>query len=100
MRRGELTEADAVRHPHRGVLTRAVGVGPTVEVDALTESAVAGDRVLLCTDGLFNEVPEEQLLSLVEARHEPGRIADALVSQALSNGGRDNVAVVIADVLA
>jgi serine/threonine protein phosphatase PrpC len=100
VRRGELTEKEAVHHPHRGVLTRAVGVGPTVEVDAVTESAVAGDRVLLCTDGLFNEVPEEQMRSLVDAGQGPDRVADALVNQALSNGGRDNVAVVIADVLA
>jgi protein phosphatase len=100
VRRGELAEEEAVHHPHRGVLTRAVGVGPTVDVDAVVQPAIAGDRVLLCTDGLFNEVPQVQMVSLMETSEDLNRVVDTLVEQALANGGHDNVAVVIADVCA
>ena len=60
VRRGELTEEDTAHHPHRCVLTRAVGVGPTVDVDTFVQPVDVDDRVLLCTDGLFNEVPTEK----------------------------------------
>jgi PPM family protein phosphatase len=57
VRRGELSEQEAPDHPLRGVLTRALGVGPDVEIDSAAHPAVEGDRLLVCTDGLFNEVP-------------------------------------------
>jgi protein phosphatase len=59
---------------------------------------VAGDRFLLCTDGLFNEVADSDILSLMAGATDVGIVADALVEQALSNGARDNVGVVVADV--
>jgi protein phosphatase len=96
--RGELTEEEARHHPHRSVLTRAVGVGPTVEVDAVVQQAGPGDRVLLCTDGLINEVRQEQIVSVMETADGLADVADALVDLALANGGHDNVAVVVADV--
>ena len=100
VRRGELTEQDAVDHPHRSVLTRALGGGPTVAVDGSVHSALPGDRLLLCTDGLFNEVPAQEVMSLVQATGGVRAAADALVEQALANGGHDNVAVVVAEVCA
>ncbi len=98
VRQGELTEPEAVNHPHRGVLTRALGAGPRVDVDGALHTVVAGDRFLLCTDGLFNDVAESDILSLMEGTTDVGVVADALVEQALSNGARDNVGVVVADV--
>jgi PPM family protein phosphatase len=98
VRRGEISEEEARLHPHRSVLTRAVGVGPTVDVDAVVQSAGPGDRVLLCTDGLINEVRQEQIASVMETGDDLTDIADALVELALANGGHDNVAVVVADV--
>lgn len=98
VRQGELTELEAVDHPHRGVLTRALGVAPKIDVDGALHTVVTGDRFLLCTDGLFNEVAESDILSLMEGATDVGVVADALVEQALSNGARDNVGVVVADV--
>jgi len=98
IRRGELTEQEAVSHPQRSVLTRALGCGPTVDVDGAVHSAAAGDRLLLCSDGLFNEVSENDLVSLLGGAQDVGLVADALVAQALSNGGRDNIAVVVAEI--
>lgn len=100
VRRGELTEQQAVDHPDRSVLTRALGTGPTVDVDGAVHSARAGDRLLLCTDGLFNEVSAEHVRSLLEATGDLGAVADALVDQALSNGGSDNVTVAVTEVRA
>lgn len=98
VRRGELTEQEAAGHPHRSVLTRALGSGPSIEVDGAVHSALVGDRLLLCTDGLFNEVSVEEIRSLMEATQDLRAAADALVERALSNGGKDNVTVVIAEV--
>jgi PPM family protein phosphatase len=100
VRRGELSEQEALEHPHRSVLTRALGVGPDVEIDSAAHPAVEGDRVLVCTDGLFNEVPNDEIASLMAATEDRRATADALVQLALSRDGRDNVSVVVADVSA
>jgi protein phosphatase len=97
LRRGELTEEEALDHPHRNVLTRVLGAGPTIDVDGAIHATVAGDRLLLCTDGLFNEVPEPDITSLMTTTDDVAGTADALVERAVSNGGRDNIAVVIAE---
>ena len=98
VRQGQLTARDALDHPHRGVLTRVLGMGPTVEVDAALHAALPGDRLLLCTDGLFNEVNESEILATLDQAGPLEAVADSLVQQALANGGRDNVGVVVADV--
>jgi protein phosphatase len=100
VRRGELSDQEALDHPHRGVLTRALGVGPDVEIDSAAHRVVEGDRVLVCTDGLCNEVPNDEIASLMAATEDVQATADALVELALSRGGRDNVAVVVAAVSA
>jgi protein phosphatase len=100
VRRGELSEQEAVDHPHRGILTRALGVGPDVELDSAAHPAVEGDRLLVCTDGLSNEVPNDEIASLMASTEDLQATADALVELALSRGGRDNVAVVVAEISA
>lgn len=96
--RGELRSEDAEGHPHYGVLTRALGVGPDVEIDATTVGVLPGDRLLLCSDGLFNEVSADGLASVLESRSDAGTTVDELIDMALARGGRDNVSAVIADV--
>lgn len=98
VRRGELTEADAREHPHRRVLTRVLGISPDVDADSTAETALDGDRLLVCSDGLFNEVEDDEIGSLLRTATDVDAVADALVERALSNGGRDNVSVVVADV--
>ena len=100
VRRGELTEQEAIDHPQHSVLTRALGVGPDVELDSAVHSITEGDRVVIASDGLFNEVPNDEIASLIEASDDLQATADALVDLALSRGGRDNISVVIADVRA
>ena len=100
VRNGELTEAEARAHPHRMVLTRALGVGPDVDIDAMCHRVAPGDRLLLCSDGLFNQVTDDELASLMFDRTTPEATADALLELALSRGADDNVSAVVADVRA
>ena len=99
VRQGELTEAEAAVHPHRHILTRALGVGPDVAVDLWEVRLQEGDRLLLCSDGLTNEVDDEQIAEVMGSVPEPQAAAAALVSMANEHGGADNITVVVVDVL-
>lgn len=96
VRRGELRASEALDHPHHGVLTRVLGGGTGVDPDSVIQTVVDGDRFVLCTDGLFNEVPAEEIAALTAAAEDAESAADALVERALVSGGRDNVSVVVA----
>jgi serine/threonine protein phosphatase PrpC len=100
VRRGELSEREALDHPHRAVLTRVLGMGPEIELDSATHRATPGDRLLLCSDGLFNEVRNDEIASVMAATEDVQGVADSLVELALSRGGRDNVSVVVAEICA
>jgi protein phosphatase len=97
VRRGDLAESAAAEHPHRNVLTRVLGVAPTVDVDGAAHAALAGDRLLVCTDGLFNEVSNDELASVMSDANAIDAAADTLVDLAVANGGHDNVSVVVAE---
>ena len=100
VQRGELTADDARDHPYRSVLTRALGIAPEVELDSVACPVLEGDRLLLCSDGLFNEVSDDEIAGLLRAGDDGVATANGLVGLALSRGGRDNIAVVVADVVA
>src|SRR4051794_39246908 len=100
VRAGELTPEEAVDHPHRVVLTRALGVGPEVPLDSSTRPVSPGDRLLLCSDGLFNHVPDDELGALLRWEASPQALVDTLLELGLSRGGEDNLSVVVADVCA
>ena len=99
VRHGEMTEAEAEVHPHRHILTRALGVGPAVDVDLWELHVKSGDRLLLCSDGLTNEVNAEQISRVLDSVKDPRKAARALVDRANAHGGNDNVTVVVVDVL-
>ncbi len=97
VRDGALTPEEALRHPYRHVITRALGTAETVETDVIRVEKKLGDRWLVCSDGLSEYVTEQEMsqrlatLSLEDA-------ADALLLRALSLGGRDNVTLLLAEV--
>jgi len=97
-RRGELGPEEALSHPHRHVLTRALGVAPTVEVDWSVHDVASRDRLLLCTDGIFHELSFDDIDELMASGADVGSLADALVDEALGRGGRDNLSVVVGEV--
>ena len=100
IQRGKLRGEDAPRHPHYGVLTRALGVGPDVDIDCRTLAVEEGDRIVVCTDGLFNELSGEEITSTMVGGEDVTAIVDNLIEKAITHGGRDNVSIVVAEVAA
>jgi protein phosphatase len=96
---GELTSAEAAVHPHRHILTRALGVSSDVAVDLWRILPVRGDRFLLCSDGLTNELDAAQITEVLSSVTDPGEAADLLVRAARTHGGSDNITVVVVDVV-
>lgn len=94
---GQLTASDARIHPRRNVVTRALGTGPRVGADTWLLPAQAGDRMLICSDGLTSEVEDEQIEHLLHSLSGAQDAADALMQAALRSGGRDNISVIVID---
>jgi len=98
VRRGELDDQAAEVHPYRNMLTRAIGVHAEVEIDEWLLEPVAGDRFMLCSDGLTNEVADLEIAEQLGLGQDPSTTAKALVGLANQRGGRDNSTVLIVDV--
>ena len=96
---GHISEDEARTHPRRNIVTRALGIEPTVRVDSWVLPLVRADRFVLCSDGLVDEVTDDQIAAIIAANPEPQTAADQLVAAANANGGRDNVTVLVIDVL-
>lgn len=99
----ELLSAGAVAqaaHVSKNVITRAIGAGSTGDPDVWMIPAEPGDRMLVCSDGLNNEVEDADIAQLLAAHPDPADAASALVDLAVENGGRDNVTVIVVDALA
>jgi len=94
---GEITEAEAETHPHRSILTRALGVDGSVLVDENDVQTIDGDRILLCSDGLTGMVPDGEIREILASTTDPQEAVDALVRVANSAGGIDNITAVVLD---
>jgi len=80
----------------RGLITRALGVEPGLEVDVQEQAVAAGDLYLLCTDGLFDMIPDEEIAAILsDTQGEAEAAAKALVAAANTAGGYDNISVII-----
>jgi PPM family protein phosphatase len=99
VRSGDLTRAQASEHPQKNLITRALGAEEEVDVDTAVLPVEAGDRLLLCSDGLSDMVPETKMLDLLTSHPEDTeKTVHALVRAALDAGGADNITVVVVDV--
>lgn len=92
---GQLTPGEAAVHPRRNVITRALGTDADVDVDLARLPWKSGDVILLCSDGLSNLVPEEELARIVRGEGSLIEKVDRLVEYALQAGGDDNITVVL-----
>ena len=99
VRSGEISESEAAVHPHRHILTRALGVADDVTVDLWRIQPTRGDRFLLCSDGLTNELDAPQIAEVLSTVPDPQVAADLLVRAARTHGGSDNITVVVIDVV-
>ena len=100
VRDGLLTPAEAETHPQRNILTRALGIDPRLSIDVWILPVRSGERFLLCSDGLFNEVEPDAIARVLATLADPVEAADELVELANDAGSRDNVTVVVVDVVA
>ena len=100
VRRGEIDDEAASVHPYRNMLTRAIGVHPEVEIDELLVEPAVGDRFVLCSDGLTNELDDSAIAEQLANTEDPAAVAKALVAAANEHGGRDNSTVLVVDVQA
>jgi len=96
---GVISPRDVARHPRRHVVTRAVGAFATTEPEFWMLPVGAHDRMLVCSDGLTGELDDVTIARILLDRPEPQSAADGLVQAALACGGRDNVTVVVVDVV-
>lgn len=99
MRQGQLSEAEAAVDPRRNILTRVLGASFGEGPDVQNLIPYAGDRILLCSDGLYNEVDDDEVARVLRTVGDPTEAARNLVDQANTNGGADNISVVIVDVV-
>jgi serine/threonine protein phosphatase PrpC len=98
IRDGKLTEDQAAVHPQRSIITRALGVDSSVEVDVYSLVLQGGDRVILCSDGLTSMVRAPGIAEILRAEADPTAAANALVDAANAAGGEDNITTIVVDV--
>jgi len=95
---GQLTEAQAVNHPQKNVLYRAVGQGGVLEVDTFIHAIPPGHSLLLCSDGLWGMVDREEMTRIITTARSPQAACDALVAAANQAGGKDNISAILVEV--
>ena len=95
---GLLTIDEARTHPRRNIVTRALGIDAQVSVDTWTIPMFDGDRFMLCSDGLVDEVPLNEITEMMREHTAPQQVAERLVTAAKWHGGRDNITVIVLDV--
>ena len=96
---GIITPEEARVHPRRNIVTRALGIDRSVVVDVFSHLVRTGDRIVLCSDGLVDEVSDADIAVVLGQHSDPQDTAEALVMVANTAGGRDNTTVIVVDVL-
>jgi PPM family protein phosphatase len=94
LERPDLSETDLSYLP-KNVITRALGIGPTVDIDLRKERVVTGDTFLLCSDGLHGLVGDEQMAKIIDEHGTLTEACEHLVARANENGGKDNITAVL-----
>lgn len=95
---GELTREQARTHPSGNILVRSVGSANQVEVDLFYFPVYRGDKVLLCSDGLWGEIPDDDIRRVLQESASPEAACRALIDLANHNGGKDNITVIVIEI--
>jgi len=97
----QITAEDVYTHPQRNLIYRSLGAGHrNIEVDIFHETLRPGDKLLLCSDGLWEMVHHQDLENLLKERSNPQVICDNLIALANENGGEDNITAIVIDISA
>ncbi|MDD2484683.1 MAG: Stp1/IreP family PP2C-type Ser/Thr phosphatase [Eubacteriales bacterium] len=99
LKQGSITKAEAKNHPERNMITRAIGGEEKLIPDFYTFDVYPGDRILLCSDGLYNEVSSEEIRGLAQEPRTVDEFVKELVRRANLYGGKDNISVVCIQVM-
>jgi len=91
-RSGQISKEEMKSHPQKNVITNALGINPLVSVDVRLWP-YNGENILVCSDGLYNNVSEEEMFSILQSDDTPNQKVASLISTANANGGSDNIAV-------
>jgi protein phosphatase len=94
---GAITKDEAHLHARKNVITRAIGANANNEPDCFSVPVESGDRVLLCSDGLYDEVDDDTILAIINRASDMAMCAEELVALANDNGGNDNISVICVD---
>jgi protein phosphatase len=94
----QLSPEEAADHPQKNVLYRALGQSDNLEVDTLTRRLPPHSRLLLCSDGLWNQVEEQEIHDIIMEHSNPQEACEALIAKANSRGGIDNVTAILVQV--
>jgi len=92
---GAITKDEARVHPQRNIITRAMGVSSTVDVDLFERIWTPGDILMICSDGLHGSVEEEDIITVLSSVRSLDSMCDVLIQLALDNGGTDNITLVL-----
>lgn len=95
VRMGGMSPETARNHPDKNIITRAVGARNSVEVDFFSEDLKPGDMVLMCSDGLTNMLTDDEIYKICCDNKELEDISKVLIDAANTNGGKDNIAVLL-----
>lgn len=99
---GAITEHEARTHPHKNIITRAIGFtnapqqrGSEIAVDSISGTLKPGDQLLLCSDGLTGEITRDEIQEILSKQQDEQATVNELIQRALAHGGSDNVTVVL-----
>jgi serine/threonine protein phosphatase PrpC len=92
---GQATPEEAMTHPQRNILYRALGQGDSMDVDTYFQLLPAGSQLLLCSDGLWGAVPEHEMATIISAAPSPQIACRRLIEAAITHGGDDNITIIL-----
>lgn len=95
VKNGSITKDEAINHPKKNVITRAVGYELNLQVDTYEIDVLENDEILLCTDGLTNMLTDSEILEIVTKIEDPQVACDTLIENANNRGGEDNITVIV-----
>ena len=95
LKNGQITQEEAINHPQKNILVRALGTDRSVEVELKALEWDPGDQLLLCTDGLSNKVSSELMLQTIQQAANPQSAVEQLIDLALKAGGEDNATAIV-----
>lgn len=99
VKKGSITAEEAKNHPNKNLITRALGAPIDTSADFYEQKLQPDDWLLLCTDGLSNELDDEIIENILNIEETPAEAADSLIKKANENGGRDNITVICIKVI-